>query len=52
LFNPDGVNLHAMPKMPASWAPEPETKGGNLKGLLLLALTVAILTFCSALLIH
>jgi hypothetical protein len=41
-----------MPKMPASWAPEPESKHGDVKGLLLLALAVAILTFCSTLLIR
>lgn len=38
-----------MPKMPVSWAPEPEAKAGNMRGLLLLALAVAVLTFCSAL---
>ena len=36
-----------MPKLPASWAPEPATQTSNLKGILLLALTVAILTFCA-----
>ena len=38
-----------MPKMPVSWAPEPEVRGRPMKGILLLALTVAVLTFCSAL---
>jgi hypothetical protein len=33
--------------MPVSWAPEPESAGHNLKGILLLALTVAVLTFCA-----
>ena len=36
-----------MPQIPARWAPEPEAPGNNLKGILLLALTVAILTFCA-----
>jgi hypothetical protein len=36
-----------MPNIPARWAQEPETHDRNLKGILLLALTVAILTFCA-----
>ena len=41
-----------MPKMPVSWAPEPEDKGHPIKGILLLALTVAVLTFCSTLVVR
>jgi len=38
-----------MPKMPVSWADEPDAGAGRLKPFLLLALTAAVLTFCGLL---
>ncbi|HUZ13510.1 MAG TPA: hypothetical protein VMU93_11720 [Caulobacteraceae bacterium] len=41
-----------MPKMPFSWAAETETQGRPLKGALLLALAVAVVAFCGALMLR
>jgi len=38
-----------MSRMPFTWAPEPEGKKRGLKPFLLLALTLAVLAFCSTL---
>ena len=40
-----------MPKMPFTWA-EPETKKAPLKPWLLLALALAVLAFCTTLLVR
>jgi hypothetical protein len=39
-----------MPRMPIQWASEPEPKRPSLKPWLWLALTLAVLAFCSTLL--
>jgi hypothetical protein len=38
-----------MSRMPFTWAPEPDDKKGKLKPFLLLALTLAVLAFCTTL---
>ena len=38
-----------MPRMPFTWAPEPEGKKGGLNPFLLLALALAVIAFCSTL---
>jgi hypothetical protein len=41
-----------MPKMPFTWAIEPQAKKAPLKPWLLLALTLAVLAFCTTLLVR
>ena len=41
-----------MRTLPANWAPEPQQRQPILKPWLLLALSVAVLAFCSTLLAH
>jgi hypothetical protein len=41
-----------MRTLPANWAPEPDTTRRSLKPWLLLALSVAVLAFCSTLLVR
>jgi hypothetical protein len=41
-----------MSRMPFTWAPEPEGKKRGLKPWLLVALTLAVLAFCTTLLVR